>query len=69
MHTHNTNPPKNALIATTEQEHRLYRLQAEWRTANTDGQLALASLICWHPEWGLAIGPDGPTLRIAPQPH
>jgi hypothetical protein len=47
------------IIQPTPQEHRFYKLNAEWLLANAHGRKAIAEDIDRHPEWELHITPTG----------
>lgn len=61
----NLDPPPRAIVAQTDREHRLYRLQAEWRMFPESRKL-IEIEIAWHPEWGIAVR-DGELIGIAPE--
>ncbi len=62
----NLDPPPRAIVAQTDREHRLYRLQAEWRMFPASRELIEID-ITWHPEWGVAVRGDE-LVAVAPRP-
>jgi hypothetical protein len=60
-------PPPQALIAQTDRDHRLYRLQAEWRLFPA-ARKAIESDIAKHPEWGIAVRDDELVRAIPGRP-
>lgn len=53
----NSNPFPNAIVAHTENEHRFYRLCAEWERF-PHARKAIKSQIADHPKWGIEVRPN-----------
>ncbi|MCG9891061.1 MAG: hypothetical protein MH252_08300 [Thermosynechococcaceae cyanobacterium MS004] len=51
------NPPRNAIAATSDLEHRFHRLSSEWRLFPATRSL-IAQDIANHPEWRIKVTGD-----------
>jgi hypothetical protein len=58
--------PSQPIIPNPDTDHRLFRLQSEWRLADELARKTIASEIASKPEWGIAIGPHGPEKILVP---
>jgi len=64
----NTSPAiqSQPIIPNLDTDHRLFRLQSEWRLADELARKTIATEIASKPEWGIAIGPHGPEKILVP---